>query len=687
LEDLQSEGFEVVVATKGDFPSGRLSMAARPSYAGEGTEFALDLNDPLELTGGTQPQTFKSVEETRRLISTILHASIFEGRARFWLYRARLTPSPGKDLYRKKGPDPLSTLYDLHLLEAEKDGGAVFHALCLRPRREGLRFIHLTDLHIALRNDLYADNLRENITLPPHQASLRTGFNNFNENLRRFIAHANSLADLGKLDLILVPGDLVDFLSHGFQGKEDCGYNNLRLFRELILGGNREKNRDRPNAGLKVPLFTSTGNHDWRFFPYGSAVHPAVFGVNKEVAKQFDLFWADEQEEITQKFESTYTRLITEGTPISNRTWMGKVINQVLLRLEKWQVRVLTPLTAAAFMGTLDQIPWIGRPLHELLGRYDPLLTALIVLLVVPVVMGILTGIVRKYVRGAVMSLLAIEAGWQALKDYFLTINPFFNYAFRVEGHYFLVLDTGHDCIRAQYLWDDGDKKLGPISIRDNTIGQSPDSMAFYDINEYYPYSQIGWIERVMALIQKETQGKGRPSRIFVALHAPPANLSRKQARKAQEQAGDRREGMSLPEGEYDIRFGTINHYLSHFYHLCLGRTEEGPEENRYPPVDMVLAGHAHWKLEFRLAWDEKKKGPVVYFGDFTANPDFFRQDFEKFRPFLFQSPACGPREDYSPDPPYFRYLEVDGQGRVAIAEVQRLKEDGSSEAAKFPPF
>jgi len=86
-----------------------------------------------------------------------------------------------------------------------------------------------------------------------------------------------------------------------------------------------------------------------------------------------------------------------------------------------------------------------------------------------------------------------------------------------------------------------------------------------------------------MALIQEETQGKGRPSRIFVGLHAPPANLSRKQARKAQEQAGDRREGMSLPEGEYDIRFGTINHYLSHFYHLCLGRTEEGPAEKRYP--------------------------------------------------------------------------------------------------------
>jgi hypothetical protein len=179
--------------------------------------------------------------------------------------------------------------------------------------------------------------------------------------------------------------------------------------------------------------------------------------------------------------------------------------------------------------------------------------------------------------------------------------------------------------------------------------------MAFYDINEYYPYSQIGWIERVMALIQEENQGKDRPSRIFVVLHAPPANLSREEARKAQKEAGDRREGILLREGEYDIRFGSINHFLSHFYHLCLGRRESSPEEKRYPLVDVVLAGHAHWKLELR--------------------------------PFLLQSPACGPREDFSPDPPYFRYLEVDGQGRVARADVQKLKADGSSEAAKFPPY
>jgi hypothetical protein len=687
LEDLQSEGFEVVIAAEEKIPYRHLLASAQPSFPGEGREFIVDLENPQELTEGTLPLKFKAADETRWLISTTLHSFIFEGRARFFRYRARLRSSPGRDVYRKKGSEPVSTLYDLHLMEGEKDTGTVFHALCLRPQREGLRFIHLTDLHIALRNDLYGDNLRENVTFPPHHDPSKIHYNNFNENLRRFIAYANSLADQGKLDLVLILGDLIDFLGHGFQEREYSGTHNYRVFRELILGMDKERERDRPNVGLKVPIFTSTGNHDWRLFPYDPAVHYSVFGVNKEVAKQFDLFWADTQEEISQKIESTYARLIREGSPISNRTWMGKLINQGLQRLEKWQVQLLTPLSASALMGILPKIPWIGGPLHDLLGRYDPLLTSLIVLLLLPAVMGILTGFVKKYIRSAIPNLLAIEAGWQALKDYFLTINPFFNYAFRVGSHYFLVLDTGHDCMRAQYLWDDGDKKMGPLSLLDNTIGQSPDSMAFYDINEYYPYSQIGWIERVMALIQEETKEKDRPSRIFVGLHAPPANLSREQARKAQKEARDHPEGILLGEGEYNIRFGSINHYLSHFYHLCLGKTESSPEEKRYPLVDMVLAGHAHWKLEFRLAWDEKKKGPIVYFGDFTANPDFFREDFEKLRPLLFQSPACGPRENFSPDPPYFRYLEVDGQGRVSRAEVQRLKEDGSPEVAKFPPY
>jgi hypothetical protein len=694
-DELNSKGFDLVIAVGADSPPGHLSLIAHPSFPGEGTEFPLELKDPKELTEETLPPEFKSIDETRFLISTTLRFSIFAGQARFFVYRAKPTLPVGQEMFRKIGQNLRAALYDLSLIGEGGKTGTVSHSLCLRPHRDGLRFIHLTDLHVALRNDLYADPLGENIVFPAGPKTSQEppqppgpsgdGFNNFNENLRRFIRYANELADQGKIDFVLALGDLVDFLHHGFYEREDYGNNNFQLFRNLILGAGNEVHRPQPNPGLKVPVFTSTGNHDWRFFPYDIAVHHSVFGVKKEIAEEFGLFWANEQEEITQKVEAVYASLLREGSPISNRTWLGKLINSGLQRLQKWQVQLLTPLSVSALTGILPGIPWIGKSLHRFLGSYDPLLLSVLTLLVVPVAMGVLTGFIKGYVRSRIVDLLAIEAGWQALKDYFLTINPFFNYGFRVGPNYFLILDTGHDCLRAQYLWDDGDKKLSPLSIGDNTIGQSPDSMAFYDINEYYPYSQITWIDRLMQRITREARKENQPVRVFIGLHAPPANLSKKKKKEAEKEAQGKPEGCLLEEKRFNIRFGTINHFLSHFFHLCLGRIEQNPTSQRYLPVDMVLAGHAHWKLEFRLAWDEKKKGPLVYFGNFTGEPASFGEDHEKLRPFLFQTPACGPREDFSPAPPYFRRVEIDGQGKILSAGVMRLDAHGKAQAGDFP--
>jgi hypothetical protein len=686
-EELQSEGFDLVVAAKAGFPAGPFSLEARPSFENEGKDFSFELSDPQELTEGTLPARFKSIEETRRLISTTLQVAILEEQARFIRYRAKPRSSPGDEIYRKAGGGLRSALYDLHLGEGEKDAGAVFHALCLRPPGEGLRFMHLTDLHVALRNDLYADNIKENVSLPDFQDPEKTRFNNFNENLRRFIAHANALADKGELDLVLLTGDLVDFLRHGFQEREYYGGNNFRVFRDLILGTGPERIRKNSKGGLKVPLFTGTGNHDWRFFPYDPGVSHKVFGLSKEVAQQLDLFWADEQEEISRKSESFYSQLLREGSPISNKTGWGKLINWGLRYLEKWQVRVLTPISVSALVGLGDKFPLFGNWIKRGVGPYDNFFWGAMALVGMPVILEGLIGYIKRIIRKRIFDLMAIEAGWPALKDYFLNVNPFFNYAFRAGGHYFLMLDTGHDCVRAQLLWDDGDKKLGPVSILDNTIGQSPDSMAFYDINEYYPYSQIGWIERMMELIGEETKKEHRARRIFIGVHAPPANLSWDEARKAQKEAGDQPGGILLPKGEYNIRYGTINHYLSHFYHLCLGRTEQTPGEESYPRVDMVLSGHAHWKLEFRLSWDERKKGPAVYYGDFTGPAAKFPKDFDSYRPFLFQTPACGPREDYSPSPPYFRLVEIDKGGEILSAAVMELGGKGGAKKADLPDF
>jgi len=683
-EELETEGFDIVIAEEEDHPEGRVSLLARPSYSGEGRRFVMELRGREELTEGTLPSTFKRIEETRFLISTTLRSWIFAGGARFFRYRAKITSSIGDEGLRRVGNQPRPTLYDLLLT---KDGQAVsttFHALCLRPIEERLRFIHLTDLHVALRNDLYEADLRDTVSYPDPQQALHTPFNNFNENLRRFIRYANGLADGGELDFVLILGDLVDFLRHGFNDREDFGNNNCRVFRDLILGAGNERERPEPNIGLKVPIFTSAGNHDWRPFPYDSALKSTVLGLDKEAAKQLDLFWADEQEEITRKVETVYEKLVSTGSPISNHTRLGWLINVGLRQLEKWQVQLMTPLGASVIAGFLTQIPAVGEFLVRFLGPYYPLLTSLIALVLMPIAMAALSGVIKWFIRKRVMDLVAVEAGWPALKDYFLTINPYFNYAFSLGRNYFLVLDSGPDCLRAQYLWDDGDKKLGPLTIRDNIIGGSPDTMAFYDINEYYPYSQISWIDRLMQLITRKAGEGDRPARIFIGLHAPPTNLSLKERQKADRMARNHPGGVLLPEGEFDIRYGTLNHYLSQFLHLCLGRIEQDPGSPCYLPVDIVLAGHAHWKLEFRVAWDHQKNKPAIYYGDFTGDVSAFRRTYEGIRPLLLQTPALGPREECSPDPPYFRRLEIDGNGNITTAEVLALRANGTPFSPKL---
>jgi hypothetical protein len=678
------KGLDIVMAEEeGGSADGSL-LLARPSYSGEGREFVLELKGRRELTEGTLPSSFERMEETRFLISTTLRSWIFAGKARFYHYSVKITFPILDETLRRVGSQARPTLYDLLLTKDGKVVNTAFHALCLRPMEEGLRFIHLTDLHVALRNDLYEADLRDTVWYPdPHQAA-DTHFNNFNENLRRFIRYANQQADEGNLDFVMITGDLVDFVHHGLNERDDYGNNNFQVFRNLILGTGDEVRRPQPNPGLKVPIFTSTGNHDWRFFPYNVELSHSVFGIDKNVAGQLDPYWADEQEEISQKIEEVYKKFLAGElaihgsakfnlfkTPVTGfMQWVQKKLTVSTETVEKYLQKAEWQKQFSKFIGYTvvgGGISWLG-------GLEDPVRAGLIVSSVISVFINLGISMVRRAARLACENLLSLEAGWQALRDYFLTINPYFNYGFRLGDHFFLILDTGHDCMRAQYLWDEGDKKMGPLSIRDNTIGQSPDSMAFYDINEYYAYSQISWIDRVMQLINRtknEAREGVRPVRILIGLPAPPSNLSLKERQKVEQMPRNDSQGVLLPEGQFDIRYGTLNHYLSQFLHLCLGRIEQDPDSERYPIVDVVLSGHAHWKVEFRLEWDGKK--PLVYYGDFTGNIVRSGKTFEEMRPLLLQTPACGPREESWPKPPYFRRIEIDAKGNITTAEVLPL--------------
>jgi len=699
--DLTQGGVDIVIAEPIGAARSDYGILAKPSCPGDGQEFDLLLRDRYELADPDLPGTFERVEQTRWHISTTLRASIFAGQARFVRFSAKPGAALTDQKFRKVSGNPLITLYDLVLMGGDEELFTVFHALALRPATGELRFIHATDLHVSLRNDIYETSLK--IGEKEEGATAPIPFNNFNENLRRFIHHANELADEGKLDFVLLLGDLIDFTKHSYSDRDDYGENNWRLLCDILTGGEAKGAHGANKPGIKVPVFTCTGNHDWRFFPYPPAFAPDAYGLKKESVKALDPFWADDPEELTKMTKEFYQKMIGEGALLSNvvlggkylnwvgdklpkllRDWLrkllpkekvrGNLLDWLLPRMATWQVQVVAPLTAAGLakfgdkIAKIPPISWLlTLPPFYLLSKL-PSIDPLAWLGGVTVLMNAIIGFVKFLVRWKSPELMAIEAGWQGLRDYFLNLNPYFNYAFRVEKNYFLILDTGFDCLRAQRFWDDGRKKLSRISVNDNLLGGSPDSMGFFGANEFYPYSQIAWIERLLRHISHNEGKKDGQAHIFVGVHAPPINLSVNQRQQAKKDLQGQPEVL-LKEGKYDLRYGSINHYLSQFLHLCLGRAEISPEEQQFRQVTMVFAGHVHWRLECRLHWDTQVNKPLVYYGNYT---DASGAHLGRPWPLILQTPAIGPIgiDEFSRNPPHFRLIEIDKSGAVMKAKV-----------------
>ncbi len=72
-----------------------------------------------------------------------------------------------------------STLYDLALSVGGRVVGRVRHALCLRVGDSTVKFVHLTDLHVAARNDMWEAEVQEVIEGSPVTPDPQD-FKNFN---------------------------------------------------------------------------------------------------------------------------------------------------------------------------------------------------------------------------------------------------------------------------------------------------------------------------------------------------------------------------------------------------------------------------------------------------------------------------------------------------------------------------
>jgi hypothetical protein len=703
----QVEAAYVVLAhgKKEEVDWGAYRLHAVPSFDHEGEKFFLEKESPQLLHDDGLPDAFNDMAETRLLISNTLRREVFQDQADFWSFRLVVPEKVSYKHLRHVDGQPRSTLFDLHLTRGDRVVSVVRHALCLRPHAAEVRFIHLTDLHVAARNDMWGQEVNQLVHSAPGAAPLQ--FINFNDRLRRFVKYANEQADKGEVDFVLMLGDLVDFVQPGF-GEPDPDANNWHAVRDILLGTPSSGGATEP--GLRVPIFTTTGNHDWRPFPYPPEVSAGLFGLTKKQAEKLDYLYSDTSNVIGEKIQSVYSKLVAEGSPILARSWWHSIVGPGLRRLqvalEHLTTRIATfegkllkkiiPILLAMFLGEGERVE------HHLLSLRDPLWSSMtdsqikftLTLVLILSLLGYLFWNFRvrdwmgDFLRHKIESLIAIESSVEGLRDYLLNFNPYFNYAFRLGKCYFLVLETGHDCLTAQSFWDNGGKKVNRVTVSDNIIGGSPDTMGFFPANPHFHYSQITWLETALKRIAKENDeqrvGQARRCRIFVGVHAPPANLSPYDRRRADRGLSRSTTGaLLLPKrpwllGGYDVCYGSINHYLSEFYYLCLGYTQSDQSESSGPGIDAVFAGHAHWCVEFKLRGrPEGKTGgpwkPRVYYGKFS-------QEVEKdpnppdawWGPLLLQTAACGPPSLTDSHTPYFRLVTVDRNlGVTTLAQRQ----------------
>ncbi|HWO37119.1 MAG TPA: hypothetical protein VNO32_50730, partial [Candidatus Acidoferrum sp.] len=174
---------------------------------------------------------------------------------------------------------------------------------------------------------------------------------------------------------------------------------------------------------------------------------------------------------------------------------------------------------------------------------------------------------------------------------------------------------------------------------------------------------------------RRSRKGAGSEKRrIFVGLHAPPANLSEKDRKRADDQLhlNQDKHAVLMKKGDgleaYDIRYGTVNHYLSQFFYLCMGYRESRKDKRTGPEVDAVFSGHAHWNLEFELRKPDGQAewSPELWYGNFSRKVEArCEHEHARWGPLLLQTAAGGPASDTAKDPPYFRYVTVNGKGEV----------------------
>jgi hypothetical protein len=171
----------------------------------------------------------------------------------------------------------------LHDVVVRDDAGGLVpvapHAVYHRRSWSDFGLAHVTDSHVARRIDSFGRLLTE-----AGRAAAAAGLVNWNDRFRGFVRFANQIHAEGVLDIVIVTGDCYDYIRE--DDDDPAGGGNAQFLRQLVLG--QAPGPDFPDVEpLRVPIFLTPGNHDYRKHAYRLVfdLHVSVGPLGKDLER------------------------------------------------------------------------------------------------------------------------------------------------------------------------------------------------------------------------------------------------------------------------------------------------------------------------------------------------------------------------------------------------------------------
>lgn len=471
------------------------------------------------------------------------------------------------------------------------------HSLYIKRSWANFGVIHATDIHVSRRLEAFRGKLRAAATKNSQLAAGVQEYNNFNDSFRDLIRYANRLHDLGMLDAILATGDLVDY---AFEEGERKSYNggNFAFFERMVRGQVPSPDGV-PSEELRVPIYTTMGNHDYRVNPYHLLCTVDVPGPWNKTVREYSTHNVTEPE----------AAAIQGGHP-----WIDpdEALKMILVDTGNWRKEYEYYLRRINNKGSY-LVPFGAHRVVMLDTRED-------------------AGLPTSADWGTILNILVGEITG--------TLNPNLRQAHKGSAPNSLGVRTSDINLVRQALGEAGSNGVVIVGMHAPAISVRRREFAHYFRQTERPSADrrelYGYLLRLMTVVELEvllravfgtatiTQAQKLHDYVNGLSSEPYSADSWRRITTYLDENGGAREFTQA--GVSHFKAGSVDRMLNDgialdatgsFLKYCAG-------VDAARSVDIVLAGHHHDRVEYRLRWDAARQQLRYYTDFYTENPDVY---------------------------------------------------------------